>query len=55
MAAIKKIFQNKRESGNAFLDFIFVVLFFLLVLAMLFKYDYVINTFKDFFRKVFNF
>jgi len=48
---IKKIFQNKKESGGAFWDFIFTVFFFLLAMAMIFKYDYLISVFKELFSQ----
>ena len=50
MTTIKKIFQ-KKESGSAFLDFIFTIFFLFLALAMIFKYDYLINILKELFSQ----
>jgi len=48
---VKNIFQKQKESGNAFLDVIFTVFFFLLALAMIFKYDYVASALKELFSQ----
>lgn len=53
MAEIKKIFQNKKESGGFLWDLIFTLFFFLLALFMVFKYDPLRKALGSFFSQDF--
>ncbi|MDD4625420.1 MAG: hypothetical protein WCX23_03675 [Candidatus Paceibacterota bacterium] len=41
-----RIFQSKKEAGGVFWDVIFTLFFFFLAMAMIFKYDSLIEFFK---------